>query len=309
MIQWLINLRRPTRGWRWPRSGSCPTRRRASSRSSTSFAGYMMRDLSARPLRARRQHQDARRGQGRGLRPRRPAGASAARHLRRAADLPGLCPLLRARARTCRTTSATSASPAWRSSSWAFPGPKLMPRRAAHPGPDRRLHARPSSRPTRARTRKLQIWSFRDLPIFYFLNPLDPHLLDFLMQGLWNETQYNPLATRYWSCVPYLLGEGQAMMYSFRPKIGRDHRHPGRAVRPRAAELPARQHDRHPRPAGRRARPAGPGPDRPASDADRERRRSAGPSGCRRSSRSRRCTSRGRSSTPRPMSSSPSACR
>ena len=44
-----------------------------------------------------------------------------------------------------------------------------------------------------------------------------PHLLDFLMQGLWNETQYNPLGTRYWSCVPYLLGEGQAMMYSFLP--------------------------------------------------------------------------------------------
>jgi hypothetical protein len=65
---------------------------------------------------------------------------------------------------------------------------------------------------------KLQIWSFRDLPIFYFLNPFDSHLLDFLMQALWNETQYNPLATRYWSCVPYLLGEGQAMMYSFRPR-------------------------------------------------------------------------------------------
>lgn len=65
---------------------------------------------------------------------------------------------------------------------------------------------------------KLQIWSFKDLPIFYFLNFRDPHILDFLMQGLWNETMYNPLGTRYWSCVPYLLGEGQAMMYSFAPK-------------------------------------------------------------------------------------------
>ena len=35
---------------------------------------------------------------------------------------------------------------------------------------------------------------------------------------MWNETQYNPLGARYWSCVPYLLGEGQAMMYSFLPK-------------------------------------------------------------------------------------------
>ncbi|MFK7994531.1 MAG: catalase family protein [Granulosicoccus sp.] len=65
---------------------------------------------------------------------------------------------------------------------------------------------------------KLQYWSLLDLPIFYFLNPRDPHLCDMLMQALWNETLYNPLGTRYWSCVPYLLGENQAMMYSFAPR-------------------------------------------------------------------------------------------
>ena len=65
---------------------------------------------------------------------------------------------------------------------------------------------------------KLQLWSFRGMGTFYFLNPFDSHLLDFAMQGLWNETQYNPLGARYWSCVPYLLGEGQAMMYSFAPR-------------------------------------------------------------------------------------------
>jgi len=65
---------------------------------------------------------------------------------------------------------------------------------------------------------KLQIWSFRDQPVFYFLNPMDSHLRDFVMQTLWTETQYNPLGCRYWSCVPYLLGEGQAMIYSFYPK-------------------------------------------------------------------------------------------
>jgi len=65
---------------------------------------------------------------------------------------------------------------------------------------------------------KLQNWSFRALPVFYFLNPFDTHLLDFFMQGLWNETLYNPLGTRYWSCTPYLLGQGQAMMYSFAPR-------------------------------------------------------------------------------------------
>lgn len=74
---------------------------------------------------------------------------------------------------------------------------------------------------------KLQYWSLIDMPIYYFLNPKDPHLLDFLMQSLWNETQYNPLGQRYWSCVPYLLGEGQAMMYSFVPRTEVDREIPG----------------------------------------------------------------------------------
>ena len=74
---------------------------------------------------------------------------------------------------------------------------------------------------------KLQWWSFRAMPVFHFLNPFDSHLLDFFMQGLWNETLYNPLGTRYWSCVPYLLGEGQAMMYSFVPKTTVITRIPG----------------------------------------------------------------------------------
>jgi len=71
---------------------------------------------------------------------------------------------------------------------------------------------------TRANT-KLQVWSRRHLPVFYFFDPTAPggtHLLDFLMQGLWNETQYNPLGHEFFSCVPYLMGEGQAMKYSFR---------------------------------------------------------------------------------------------
>lgn len=64
---------------------------------------------------------------------------------------------------------------------------------------------------------KLQYWSTIDEALWYFLNPKDAHLLDFAMQGLWNETQYNPLGHRYYSCVPYLLGEGQAMLYSYKP--------------------------------------------------------------------------------------------
>jgi len=73
----------------------------------------------------------------------------------------------------------------------------------------------------------LQDWSLRDMPLYYFLNPFDSHLRDFLMQSLWNETQYNPLGQRYWSCVPYLLGERQAMMYSFAPKSEIDTAIPG----------------------------------------------------------------------------------
>lgn len=74
---------------------------------------------------------------------------------------------------------------------------------------------------------KLQDWSLRDMPIYYFLNPKDSHLLDLLMQSLWNETQYNPLGQRYYSCVPYLLGGGQAMQYSFAPRTKVDRNIPG----------------------------------------------------------------------------------
>jgi len=74
---------------------------------------------------------------------------------------------------------------------------------------------------------KLQYWSLVNMTLYYFLNPKDTHLLDFFMQSLWNQTQYNPLGQRYWSCVAYLLGEGQAMQYSFVPKTEVDKKIPG----------------------------------------------------------------------------------
>ena len=70
----------------------------------------------------------------------------------------------------------------------------------------------------------------RGLPLFYFIGP-GGHFLDALMQGLWSRTQTSPLETAYWGCVPYLLGDGQAMQYSFRPvDAGRSRIHglPGR---------------------------------------------------------------------------------
>ena len=78
---------------------------------------------------------------------------------------------------------------------------------------------------------KLQAAIGRGLPLFYFIGP-DGHFLDSLMQGLWSRTQTSPLETDYWSCVPYLLGEGQAMQYSFRPTASTRSRIPGLPGRP-----------------------------------------------------------------------------
>jgi len=73
----------------------------------------------------------------------------------------------------------------------------------------------------------LQVHVLRGTPILYFFTTGFSHFLDFIMQGLWNETQTSPLEARYWSCTPYLLGEGQAMMYSVRPKTNKKSWIPG----------------------------------------------------------------------------------
>lgn len=67
---------------------------------------------------------------------------------------------------------------------------------------------------------------------FYFVNFTRPHVLDALMQGLWNKTQSSPLEAQYWSCTPYLLGEGQAMQYSIRSKLETRSRIPRLPLRP-----------------------------------------------------------------------------
>lgn len=61
----------------------------------------------------------------------------------------------------------------------------------------------------------LQHWSYKNASIFHFLKFRNSHVLDFIMQGLWLRTQSSPLESQYFSCVPYLLGDGQAMVYSF----------------------------------------------------------------------------------------------
>lgn len=64
---------------------------------------------------------------------------------------------------------------------------------------------------------QLQVESLKNAQIFYFVNFHQSHILDFIMQGLWLKTQSSPLEAPYFSCVPYLLGEGQAMQYSVWP--------------------------------------------------------------------------------------------
>lgn len=65
---------------------------------------------------------------------------------------------------------------------------------------------------------QLQIESLKNAQMYYFVNFRRPHVLDLVMQALWTKTQSSPFEAPYFSCVPYLLGEGQAMQYSVWPK-------------------------------------------------------------------------------------------
>ena len=79
---------------------------------------------------------------------------------------------------------------------------------------------------------QLQIESVKNAQIFYFLNLHRPHVLDLIMQSLWIKTQSSPFEAPYFSCVPYLLGDGQAMQYSVWPKSNKKTRIPNLPGRP-----------------------------------------------------------------------------
>jgi hypothetical protein len=79
---------------------------------------------------------------------------------------------------------------------------------------------------------QLQIESLKNAQIYYFLNFHQSHVLDFIMQGLWIKTQSSPFEAPYFSCVPYLLGEGQAMQYSVWPRSTRRTPIPRLPLRP-----------------------------------------------------------------------------
>jgi len=49
---------------------------------------------------------------------------------------------------------------------------------------------------------QLQLESLKNAQIFFFINVHRPHILDFIMQGLWIKTQSSPIEAPYFSCVP-----------------------------------------------------------------------------------------------------------
>jgi hypothetical protein len=78
----------------------------------------------------------------------------------------------------------------------------------------------------------LQLASLQNAQIFHFINFEQPHLDDLIMQSLWTKTQSSPFEAPYFSCVPYLLGEGRAMQYSVWPKSKRRTPIPRLPLRP-----------------------------------------------------------------------------
>jgi hypothetical protein len=79
---------------------------------------------------------------------------------------------------------------------------------------------------------QLQLNSVKNASLFHFINFHDSHVLDLIMQGLFIKTQSSPFEAPYFSCVPYLLGEGRAMQYSFWPTSTRRTPIPRLPLRP-----------------------------------------------------------------------------
>jgi hypothetical protein len=64
---------------------------------------------------------------------------------------------------------------------------------------------------------KMQRWVRAKAPLVYAIKPGDSHLLHLFMQLLYSPMHSNPLEVQYYSNVPFLLGEGQAVEYSLKP--------------------------------------------------------------------------------------------
>ena len=64
---------------------------------------------------------------------------------------------------------------------------------------------------------KLQRWVRAKASMVYAVKPGDSHLLHLFMQLLYAPMHSNPLEVQYYSNVPFLLGDGQAVEYSLKP--------------------------------------------------------------------------------------------
>jgi hypothetical protein len=97
------------------------------------------------------------------------------------------------------------------------PGPKLMDDERATQD---LILVSPASfvTPNIRENAKLQRWVRAKAPLVYFANPFDSHLLHVAMQLLYSPMHANPLEVQYYSNVPFLLGEGQAVQYSLKPR-------------------------------------------------------------------------------------------
>jgi hypothetical protein len=71
--------------------------------------------------------------------------------------------------------------------------------------------------PNVTENRKLQRHVRAKTSAWYFLNPFDSHFLAFILQALYTRAQSSPLECRYYSNVPFLLGDDQAVQYSLKP--------------------------------------------------------------------------------------------
>ena len=97
------------------------------------------------------------------------------------------------------------------------PGPKLMDDER---GTQDLILVTPASfvTPDIRENAKLQRWVRAKADFVHFVNPFDHHLLDMAEQALWSPMHTSPLEAAYYTNVPFLLGEGQAVQYSLKPR-------------------------------------------------------------------------------------------
>lgn len=74
----------------------------------------------------------------------------------------------------------------------------------------------------------MQRWVRAKAPLVYAFKPFGSHFLHLIMQLLYSPMHANPLEIQYYSNVPFLLGEGQAVEYSLRPSAAPVTRIPAR---------------------------------------------------------------------------------